>query len=349
MPKSISVKRKSLIFALFIASCLGLGTWTPSHSYAAAGSCQRVWLDVPSYKKLKDLPRLRLMTFNLENFIYDTAGKNLKLKDSEKVAGVAKVILDQRPDILIVQEAQNQKALENFNEQHLSDRYRVFIMESLEQKGSNVGFLVKKDLDIHIEIESHRDFQWIDPVKQTPVSIFTRDLPALLIKENSTSTPAMIIFGNHGKSKINRPGDPESTLLRTAQIEAMAQIMQNYHKRFNTEVPMVIAGDFNTDVSKGPEMKPLKPLFKDAFDISPSPEATIDRATHSLHTRDGETHYNAMDAILVNSALENSIQSARVFRYKDSHGHALPLPETYQERSQNPSDHYPVVVDLQLP
>lgn len=317
--------------------------------YATAGSCQRVLLDIPTYKKLKDLPRLRLMTFNLENFIYDAAGKNLKLKDPEKVDGVADVILDQRPDILIVQEAQNQKALESFNEQRLMDRYRVFIMEGLEQKGSNVGFLVKKDLDIHIEIESHRDFQWMDPVKQTPVSIFTRDLPALLIKESPSSAPAMIVFGNHGKSKINRPGDPESTLLRTAQIEAMAQIMQTYQKRFNSEVPMVIAGDFNTDVSKGPEMKPLKSIFKDAFDISPNPESSIDRATHSLHTMNGDTHYNAMDTIFVNTVLENSIQSARVFRYKDSHGHALPLPETYQERNQNPSDHFPVVVDLQLP
>ena len=345
------MKRKSLLLTLFvsISALIGLLAPTANASGFGAGSCQRILLDVPTYKKLQDLPRLRLMTFNLENFIYDTAGRNLKLKDAEKVEGVADVILDQRPDILIIQEAQNQKALESFNEQQLLNRYRVFIMEGVEQKGANVGFLVKKDLDIHIEIESHRDFQWLDPVKQVPVAIFTRDLPALIIRENSTSKPAMIVFGNHGKSKINRPGDPESNLLRTAQVEAIVQIMQNYHKRFNNEVPMVIAGDFNTDVTKGPEMTPLKSIFKDAFDISPQPESALDRATHSFHNRDGETHYNAMDAFFVNSVLENSIQAARVFRYKDSHGHALPLPETYQERSQNPSDHYPVVVDLQLP
>lgn len=327
-----------LILSLFIAEA----------SLASAAQCSDLFTQIRVTRYLRDLPRLRLMTYNLENFYIEPGGSKVQLKSPEKVQGVAEVVLDQRPDILIVQEVQSQSALETFNRDFLKERYETYLIEGNDGRGINVGFLVKKDLAVSVELQSHKDFKWIDPVKNVEEVIFSRDLPALIIRETESSRPSLVIFGNHGKSKRDRPGDPESLKLRTAQIEAIAYITQAYKQRFGEDTPIVVAGDFNTNVGNGPELRPLRADFVDAFDVSPTERNGLDRSTHTFHPRGKQVQAHEMDAFFLNEMLVDAVKSARVYRYRDRNGIEKPLPETYDLRAENPSDHFPVVVDIAL-
>ena len=47
-----------------------------------------------------------------------------------------------------------------------------------------------------------------------------------------------------------------------------------------------------------------------------------------------------MDDIMVSPDI--TVISSRIIKYKDDNGQEMPIANTYQERKQQPSDHYPV-------
>ncbi|MEK7357130.1 MAG: hypothetical protein AAB250_11825 [Bdellovibrionota bacterium] len=122
----------------------------------------------------------------------------------------------------------------------------------------------------------------------------------------------------------------------------MGKIIDGYRRKYGKDVPLMIAGDFNTTVTNSPEVKPVKDRMIDAFDVKGLKGNA--RVTHTFHPNGGKTENNQIDAVFVSSSLASSVLEAGVYRYKDSNGREIPLPTTWDERSENPSDHFPVFV-----
>jgi hypothetical protein len=137
-------------------------------------------------------------------------------------------------------------------------------------------------------------------------------------------------------------------LLRTAQVERSVQIVQRYQKRFGTNVPIILTGDFNSTVDWGPEFASLwrSNHFEDPFNLLPKVPPLSDRVTHTFHPRKGPRELGQIDAVLVSPSLQKIVLDAKVARYKNAAGQTLPLPKTFEEREKQPSDHFMTFVTL---
>jgi endonuclease/exonuclease/phosphatase family metal-dependent hydrolase len=306
--------------------------------------CEFIYTKRIGVKSLSELNRIRLMTFNLENFSFKRTEDGLPTK---KVQDIANIILDQRPDVIILQEVHTKEAIGDFVMTMLQDRYRVEYIEGEKGTSHHITFLIKKSLHVRYEIRSHMGEKWFDPTLGEEVELFSRDFPALILWAPEKSVrPSLIVFGNHGKSMNDRPGDPDSALLRGAQILRMQKIAKEMREEFGRHVPMVIAGDFNSNLTDSSVIHPLRKIFEDAFDLSPVPREYYERVTHTYHGAH-EVELAPLDAFFVNKPLRDHVLSIRVYRYRDKEGNLIPLPSSLEERLLQPSDHFPVILDIE--
>jgi endonuclease/exonuclease/phosphatase family metal-dependent hydrolase len=359
-----------LTFFLTVAPSWGQGS-------SPTKSCDSIFLSLPhpkstvvplkntesvsTVRQFSEIPVLRLMTYNVKNLFthvgdFDRVGPNKfqktkpsKDKPEQELIGVAQAINESNPDVIVMQEVEGQSVLEDFNNHYLNGQYQTFLTPGNDGRGIDIGFLLKKDLPLKVVKESYKNLQWNDPADNNhPVPLFSRDLPTLLFYKKTDdpakSQPLFVVIGNHGKSKRSRPGDPDSVQLRTAQYNQARLIVDSYLKRFGKDLPLLMAGDFNTDVRTEPEVASLKERLSDVFDLVKVPES--ERITHTFHPRGGATVQSQLDAILVSNGLTHSILQASIYRYKNKNGEIKPLPKTYNEREGNPSDHYPIIVDI---
>lgn len=298
-----------------------------------------------SKRPLKQIQELRFGTYNAYNLMQSADGQVQKAEHHRK--GVASVILDNNLDVVVLQEVENEAALKAFAKQYLNDLYEPLMSRGNDARGIQVAYFVKKDLPFQIELLSHAKSTAVDPVSGATKPIFSRDLPALKIwsegQDASKEDPLVSFFGTHFKSKRDRPGDTQSRLLRGAQVQAASEIMESEMKAHPSSFVM-IAGDFNGDVRLEAEFDPLKRLLKDAFELQPRVPSDMDRVTHTYHPRGGATHFSQIDAFLVKDSDPALIKETFVHRYKDASGNTKPIPQSFDERSENPSDHFPVIL-----
>ena len=315
-------------------------------------------------RSLESIKELKMGSYNVLN-LFENVGKHVpdpenpgklkkvsdaRPKEESSLRAQGKVILENDLDIVTLEEVENIAALRDFNERFLDGKYDVRLIEGNDERGIDVAFLVKKDLPFELEQRSHKDETWLDPVLGGgPRTLFSRDLTSLVVRVPGKAQPLFVLFGTHYKSKRDRDGgDPGSNLLRGAQVRRSAEIIARYRAEFGADTPIMLAGDFNGEVSKDAEFRPLFEAagLVDSFDASPNPPSEKDRITHTFHPKGGQTHYGQMDAVLVSKALRGAVKKAEAYRYKNDDGTMRAIPATYEERSRNPSDHFPVIVTL---
>ncbi|MBI2387651.1 MAG: hypothetical protein HYV14_16820 [Elusimicrobia bacterium] len=315
-------------------------------------------------RALSSIKELKMGSYNVLN-LFENVGKHVpdpanpgklkKISDARpkeewSLREQGKVILENDLDVVTLEEVENIAALRDFNERFLNGKYDVHLIEGNDERGIDVAFLVKKDLPFLVEQRSHKDETWVDPVLGGgPRTLFSRDLTSLVVRAPGKAQPLFVLFGTHYKSKRDRDGgDPESRILRGAQVRRTAEIIARYRAEFGADVPVMLAGDFNGEVGKEAEFRPLFEAagLVDSFDAAPNPPSEKDRITHTFHPKGGATHYGQMDAILVSKALRGAVKKAEAYRYKNADGSVRAIPATYEERSRNPSDHFPVIVTL---
>lgn len=312
-------------------------------------------------RSLASIKTLRIGTYNVLN-LFQKVGKHERRADGsfEQVSGPvdkeeasreaqARVIREEGLDVVVLEEVENIAALEQFNQEHLGGQYRAFLIEGNDERGIDIAFLVKKDLPFEVEQRSRKGETWQDPaLGGRTVPLFSRDLTSLVLRAPGRAQPLAVLFGTHMKSKRDRPGDPESGIQRAAQAKRTAEILAETREEFGPGVPLLVAGDFNGDLMHGPELRPLFELagLVDGFDAAPEKTAPQDRVSHTYHPRDGAAQAHQMDGVLIDKAWSKLVQRTRAYRYKDEQGREKPVPHTYAERSLNPSDHFPVILDL---
>jgi len=315
-------------------------------------------------RSLEEMKELRIATYNLLN-LREHVGKyryapdgTLVMKGApkqaelEKLAGKATAIREIGPDVLIAQEIEGGlETLQRFADEELDGAYNAYLTVGNDGRGINIGFLVKKDLPLTVELETHRDLKWLDPTRpgKAVSPLYSRDLPVMILRtpgQPKTDNPLLVVLGNHSKSMRDRPGDPGSVILRKAQADKTAEVVLTYRRKFGDDARIVLGGDFNTPVESNEMLSLTGNGLSEAFTVSKNQVAPKNRVTHTFHPRDGPRELNQIDAFYVSPGLSKDVSRTWVYRYKNKDGIPLPLPRTYDQRELNPSDHYPLVMEL---
>lgn len=358
------MKPTSKRFVVLTFSLLfSLSLFVPQQAFAAALVCQNLFAPArpgPATRELSTVKEIKMMAYNVEN-MFMRLGKFAKMtpedfnkmtaseiKPTNELEGLAVAIKDEAPDFIVMEEVEDIETLTKFSQDYLGDVYQPFLVDGNDQRGIQIGYLVKKDLPLQVTLESHKTATWTDPNDRREHQLFSRDAPALMIRRRGAkpdSAPALIFIGNHAKSQRNRGNsDPGSTILRTAQMKEIGSIIDDYQAQYGKDIPIVLGGDFNVDVHQAPDVQAIRDRMKDPFDIKGI--SGLDRMTHTFHPRQGATQFHQLDALFITPSLADNVVSIEAYRYKDANGNPKPLPQTYAERARNPSDHFPLVVTL---
>jgi len=273
------------------------------------------------------------------------------LKTLKDLKAQAKMIHENNYDVLAVEEVENLTALAAFSDEFLDGAYDSYLIEGNDPRGIDIGFLVKSELPFEVEQRTHQDETWSDPTHGgKPGRLFSRDFPSLIFRKDKKSAPLMVVFGTHFKSKRDRDNDPESRILRKAQADRASEIVNSYEEEFGSHTPVFVAGDFNGEVSKEEEFTALKTeaSLVDAFDLLAPPLPEKERFTHSYFPKKGQPKRSQLDAVLLNRSAIEMFKHAKIIRYLDEKGQKIPVPQNYKDIKKQPSDHYPVQVEMDL-
>jgi hypothetical protein len=320
---------------------------------------KRSWTEINS---------LVFMTYNVAN-IYGLRGKFQRIsatdfvpiyekpprpKPEEQVQQLRNIMNEIDADVAILTEVESLAALRTLSTE-ITSSYKSFLVEGNDMRGIDIGFLIKSDLPIKGEIFSHKNREWKDPVTRRKTPLFSRDLPVLLLRKDNEIKPFLMIFGMHAISMRGRPGDFQSARLRAAQFEGALGIISEFREKYGHDIPVMLAGDFNTSVMFAPEAQPIRGSLASAFDLAQETIPRAARVTHTFHedyidTADHATYertsMDQLDDIRLLGVLPQSVITARVHRYRDAEGFVLPFAISREMRYQQNSDHLPVVVEI---
>ncbi len=334
-----------------------LGIWAVSFAFvwvtplesAATPACYNLFRLPPS----SELPaRLKIATFNtqelgkapdkFESEFEQAANRERELARNKEIK---KLLNDMDADVLVLTEVMNPLVAKELAGR-LTEKISLFWAAGNDPYGHGIAILLKSDLPVTAAFETHRHLTWVDPVTSQREPRFIRDAPALILRKKGETAPYLIVIGVHSKSQRSRPGDPRSELMRSSEFEAYVSIIRGYQKRFGDKTKIILAGDLNTDVMTSPEMYILNQVIVSAFDVAKIATREDARVTHTFHPRDGPSARHQIDDIRVLPFLSGIVEKAYVYRYRNEDGSTRPFAETFEERQQQPSDHLPVVVEI---
>lgn len=312
-----------------------------------------IYLDhLPKDKKNFDV---RLLS---EQAWQELSSASVSNKPLSKTVGLAEAILDIQPDILALNEVGGKESLKNFNELFLGDRYIVHLQEGNSSRGIDVGYLIRKDWPYRFELITHKDrpLNFLYPheqrMKRRPKShLFSRDCAELRVFDKDSSTPDLICFLVHLKSKLDPEGiDPFGTQRREAELKSLVEIYKESKEQFpNAE--RVVFGDFNGIARKDKTDSEFLKLYEETDLLNSLEEVGLEgewSTTQVQFDRSGRRYLLQFDYIFVSPGLVPRIDKDHtyVYRYKSDLGVHSALPTNFDEKMLCPSDHYPVVMTL---
>lgn len=265
-------------------------------------------------------------------------------KSKEKCLMLGKTILDTDADIVMVTEVGGPESLHNFAKFVLQDKYHSMSLPSNSDRGIDLGYLVKKDLKVELDLKTYIDYELPFPAKR-----FSRDVLQLDIKENGTLK--MILLLVHIKSKLDmKRADFEGRSRRTLEVKGLVEIYQKLEK---LNVPILIGGDFNGHAGEIDTEEEFKPIYahtdlKDIAYLAQIPEE--ERFSYIYFTRGGNRFVQQIDYLFISEKYAHLIEKAECGfpRYTNLSGSPLPIPKRMEQKSTLPSDHYPFLATLKL-
>lgn len=270
-----------------------------------------------------------------------------KQKPLSKLWGLAISIQDIRPDILMLVEVGGKESLDHFNHYFLNDVYDAHFVESNSNRSIDLAFLVRKDLNFKIQTISNRHVPvHIDNYRGSTIPTkFSRDVAEMHVYDGKTLK--LILLLTHLKSKISTGIDFQGRDIRRAEASALAAIYSRIREK-HKDIGIVVAGDFNANLGS-PELELLAQTdLIDFHEVVASPAE--DRVSFVHFDRNGNAEPQVLDYILVSPSLREKLvhKESFTYRYKSFYDIARPLPKTMSERYLLPSDHYPLVVTLEI-
>lgn len=289
-------------------------------------------------KPVLDLPEVKwqLMSSSL-----------LMNKPKEKCQLLAKAILDDSPEVVMMTEIGGTESLKNFSEHLLYDKYEAFSLPSNSDRGIDLGYLVKKSLPFEVRLKTHTRHSL-----PMPAFFFSRDVLRMDLLQDGK--PYAIFLLVHIKSKLDlAKNDFEGRSRRVHEVNGLVDIYLKLEKEF-PNTPIFIGGDMNgiaSEVETEEEFKAIyqKTDLKDVASIAEIPEE--ERFSYVYFPRGGNRFKQQIDYLFVSQKFSHFVVKEECYfpRYKNLDGFPLPIPKSYEMKSALPSDHYPFVGSFKLP
>lgn len=258
------------------------------------------------------------------------------------------------PNVLVLQEVENESQTMHWNRNFLGDSYEYLGTEAEDDRGVRTAFLVSEEQfkDYDFEVESHADETWNDPsLDYAEAKLFKRDLPVLWATYKNGDRKgkrAYATIGVHLKSKRSRKRDFESRQLREAQVIRLLEIASKIRAEHGEDFPIMIAGDFNDNLLGHAEAGMI--LSRGYVDsvLALLENASLEDTTTFTYMNGRVVQHQKMDGILMPASQIHRIKYSRVMTYLDETQWPIGLPRTFGQKAQMPSDHNSVsaIIDI---
>lgn len=287
------------------------------------------------------------------------------------IKGVARAIQEMRPDILFLCEVGGLESLRNFSKYFLNGEYVPYLIEGNSDRGIDLGYLVRAGLPFKYDLISHKhrsiDFLYPherqslqtgyadDRLKAQPTHKFSRDVLELRVFSIGSEKPSLVCLLVHLKSQLDKDRiDPLGRDRRKAELEKLVKIYLEIEQENGGVVPIAVGGDFNGSPSgqlKDPEFAALSAHTKLKEVLEVAGVAEEERFTHMQIQPWGNKSVNRQfDCLFVNPVLQPNVigGETKVFRFSDEFGMKVDIPRSLAEKRLLPSDHYPVITEVQI-
>lgn len=289
-------------------------------------------------------------------------------KSLKKCHDIAKTLKEIDADIIMLCEVGGYESLKNFNLLFMDEAYSPCLIEGNSERNIDVGFLIRKGVPFYFDLQSNknRPINYLYPHerqsllhgypvkggKLTSSHKFSRDVAELRLFTQDKEKPFLIILLAHLKSRLDPERiDPNGFERRQAELRTLIEI----HKELETvhpDLPLIVAGDFNGNASLINTDEEFKDLYsvtdlKDVLEVSnlPAPE----RATFYQVRNGGKADGRQIDYAFLSPSAVALLKtgSAYVHRYKDEFGMPHDIPRNMDAKLNLPSDHYPIVFEIE--
>jgi endonuclease/exonuclease/phosphatase family metal-dependent hydrolase len=283
-------------------------------------------------------------------------------KPLDKVKELARTLNDINADVVMLCEVGGPESLANFNNLFLNQQYSPIVIEGNSDRNIDVGFLIKKNQSYYFDLASNknRPINYLYPHERDPSQAgikitshkFSRDAVELRLFKKERDNPFLVIILTHLKSPLDKDRiDPMGFERRRAELITLTEIYRevtDLHKN----CPVVVAGDFNGNASRqstDPEFKFLyeSTELEDVLELAG--KVTHERATYYQVRTSGKVDGKQIDYCFLSPLAAKCLKpgSAMVYRYKDEYGFEIDIPKSLDAKLNLPSDHYPVVFELE--
>lgn len=311
----------------------------------------------PDHLKLDEIQWQKLSTSVFDN------------KSLLKTKSLARAILEEDPDLIMLCEVGGLESLRNFNRLFLHDRYSTALVEGNSDRNIDIGFLVRKSSGYYFDLVSNksRPINYLYPHERQSLAAgyplpgakavvqshrFSRDAAELHLFLQNRDQPFLVLVLAHLKSRLDPEGiDPQGFERRQAEMKTLLEIYLELENRFQGRVPIAVAGDFNGQAGRGAHDQEFAEIYRktqlqDVCELGGlKPE---DRATYYQVGRNHKVDGRQLDYCFLSPNLAAYLkkESVHVYRYKDHLGIPQDPPTTLEAKSLLPSDHYPLVFEL---
>ena len=311
---------------------------------------------------------LRIISFNVENLFVSPQATNFQEADNKLPRVIqpgdkdfpltqllAKSIKEMSPDILGLMEVGGQESLEAFNEIYLNNSYYPSLIPGNSDRNIHLGYLINKKLPYDFEHYTHRNRSFY-PKDSKKEDYLSRDIAELRLfnkEDDKKERPLLIVLTVHLKSKRSDGQDFGGQKKRAAEFKLLLETYIHLEKRFKSEVPIVIMGDFNAVIHHEYGGPGFQKLFDDTdlTDILEILKYPFDeRATQTSFSRKGEVIAQQFDYIFLSKKWHSLVNKSTsgLYLFRDKNNQVIRRPQSSFERAQLPSDHYPLICDLEL-
>lgn len=289
-------------------------------------------------------------------------------KPLRKAHALAKSLLEINADIIMLCEVGGLESLKNFNELFLGGAYAPCLLEGNSDRNIDVGFLVRKSLNFYYDLYSNknRSINFLYPHERDSLANgyplkggktyqshkFSRDVLELRLFTGDPEKPFLLILLTHLKSRLDPERiDPNGFERRQAELKTLIEIYQELSQKY-PGVPIMVGGDFNGNASANATDEEFRSLYA-ATDLQDvlhlSTLANEERATYYQIRNAGRVDGRQIDFVFFSQALKKYLKekSASVYRYRNELGLPQDPPSSLEAKLLLPSDHYPLVFELQ--
>lgn len=266
-------------------------------------------------------------------------------KDLIKLFQIADMIEELSPDILMLVEVGGKESLENFNQYFLKNQYNILIEPSNSDRGIDLGYMIKKSLPLKAKLVSHTKSRLDNGNK------FARG--AFELQLYSQDKLVLINYLCHLKSKLNlKRNDFEGRSQRAAEVNYLVKEFKKKSNKFE-EIPIMISGDLNGVIFKSETEEELKPLVEetpllDVLEILDIP--TEKRMTYCYFNRLQNRYPMQLDYILLDKKFAYLVdpEKTKIIGFTSPYIDTFEMPQSFQEKRNLPSDHFPVLLTINL-